>query len=489
MPDAAYTRKPYKTYARKECDPSRLGAIARLYGLETALPSACRMAELGCGSGGNLIPLAERYPGSSFLGIDAAQGHIDEARAMSESLGLGNIEWVCADLVHYALDRAGFDYIVAHGLFSWVPQDVQRRLLQLCKRGLAPHGVALISYNTLPGWRQRGAARDIMQVGAALVGGLDPDEQLNAGLAMLRVVASERAGTSDLYGSYLREMLARFEGSESSYLFHEFLEEHNNPCLFSAFMERAQQEGLQFLSEAKVSLMSSEGLGSDAQKALAQLGEDIVAREQVLDLFRNRMFRETMLCDERHAVRRDLKASVFKELFFRTTFRRARGDDESSACFRELVSGRELPAPTGMVSDILAAAGSFGAPGARPADIQAHASAATGQVSHADLVAALITLWRAGFVEISCDNQMAAPDAQVLRPLQFSVRQAEQGGLVTSLRHEALELSHEEREIVAACSTGDERAVVASVAQKRGVSEERVLDGISRLCELGFFWA
>jgi len=489
MPDAAYSKKPYKTYARKECDPTRLGAIARLYGLNTALPSACRVAELGCGSGGNLIPLAERYPHSSFLGIDADQGHIEDARSVSGALGLANIEWICADLSRYALDRSSFDYIIAHGIFSWVPGDVQRKILQLCKRGLTPDGVALVSYNTLPGWRQRGAARDIMRVGATIAGGLDPDEQLSAGLGMLRLVASARSGSADLYGSYLREMLARFEGSESSYLFHEFLEEHNEPCLFSDFMGRAQHEGLQFLSEAKVSLMSSDDLGSEAQGALASLGEDIVAREQVLDLFRNRMFRETILCDERHLLKRDLKASVFRELYFRTTFRSIPGGDDSSVRFREIVSGRELPAPSGVVSGVLAAAGSFGAPGARPAEIQAQANIAGPGISEADLVSALVTLWRAGFIEAACDSQMAGARSQSVRPLRAAEQESQRGELVTSLRHEALALSAEERQIIASGGAESDRAAAVSAAQGRGMGAQQAQEAVDRLGELGFFWA
>lgn len=489
MTQTTYALKPYKTVARKECDPNRLGAIAQLYGLETAPPSSCRVAELGCGSGGNLIPLAERYPQSFFIGIDSAETHVADARGRSEALKLTNIEWICADIRSYNLDPASFDYILAHGLYSWVADDVRARILHLCKRSLSPHGVALVSYNTLPGWRQRGAARDIMQVGARMAGGLDPDEQLKAAVRMLQIVSSSRPEHGDLYGSYLREMLARFGGSESSYLFHEFLEEHNDPCLFSDFMKRASAEGLQFVAEAKVSLMSSDDLNGDVQALLAEQGSDIIAREQILDLCRNRMFRETILCDGRHVLKRDLKASVFKRVFFRTTFRKI-ATPTGEPRFLELVSGREIAAPEGIVSDVLATVGRFGAPGARSEDVREHTSVAGGTISEADLVSSLVTLWRSGFIEIALDGDCGTRETcQKPRALESSRIQAKQGELVTSLRHEALDLSNSERAVLSASDGTHSLEEIGATSEALREDVKSIEGAFERLRELGFFRA
>lgn len=489
MSATSYTQTPYKTLPRKECDPTRLGAIARLYGVEAALPSRARVLELGCGSGSNLLALAERYPESSFLGVDFAQGHIDEARAASERLGVSNVEWICADIKAYSPPRAEFDYVLVHGLYSWVSEDLRERILSLCKRSLRPQGVALVSYNVLPGWRQRGAVRDVMQVGARLTGGLDPDERLQSGKALLRLVASVRTGASDLYGAYLREASERLESSEPSYLVHEYLDEHNDPCLFVDFAQRAASEGLQFLSEVKVSLMSAEGLSPDVASVMRQLSHDVVAREQVLDLCRNRMFRETLLCHDTLQLQRDLKASAFKSLCFRTTYR-AELSPSGTRTFVELVSGRELEAPEGVVSDILAAVGSLGAFGGTPAQVkEAVARSGGAEVQEADLVSSLLTLWRSGFIEAVCDGAPTGTSTKgiAVQALKLAREQAASGSLVVSYRHEALELSAAEREAVQlADGTRDRDALISAVAAA-GHGREASERALRRLEQLGFF--
>jgi SAM-dependent methyltransferase len=482
----SYTQSPYKTFPRKECDPTRLCAIARLYGVEAAAPSQSRVLELGCGSGANLVALAERFPQGSFLGVDFAQGHIDEAQAASERLGLTNVEWICADIKSYAPPRAEFDYIIVHGLYSWVNDGLRARILSLCKRSLSPHGVALVSYNVLPGWRQRGAVRDVMQVGARLTGGFDSHERLESGKALLRLVASVRTGTSDPYGAYLREASERLESSDPSYLVHEYLDDHNDPCLFADFAQRAASEGLQFLAEAKVSLMSAEGLGPDVASVMRQLSHDIIAQEQVLDLCRNRMFRETILCHDTLHLQRDLRAAAFKALSFRTVYR-AQHSQPGARTFTDLVSGRELQAPDGIVSDILAAVGSLGAFGGTPEQIkQALVRDFGHEATEADLVSSILTLWRSGFVEAACDG--AAGSAEKPRALGAAREQAALGYPAVSFRHEALELSPAERQVVRlADGTRNREALIAAASQEAGESRETVERALGRLEQLGFF--
>jgi SAM-dependent methyltransferase len=485
MSKLSYAQTPYKTFPRKECDPTRLGAIARLYGVAAMDPARARVLELGCGDGGNILGLAERYSEGSFLGVDFASEHIDRARVSSERLGLSNTEWVCADIASYAPPRAEFDYVVVHGLYSWVSDMLRERILALCKRALRPQGVALVSYNVLPGWRQRGAVRDVMQVGARLVGGLDPDERLQSGLTLLKLVASVRHEPSDPYGSYLREAVSRLDLSEPSYLVHEYLDEHNEPCLFADFAQRAASEGLQFLSEAKVALMSAEGLGADVASVMRQLSHDVVAREQVLDLCRNRMFRETILCHDDLRLERDLKASAFHSLFFRTTYRKVSAGSDKQM-FRELLSGREIEAPPGEISGVLAALGDLGAFGGLAAQVrEAAARSGAGEISEADLVSSLLTLWRSGFAEVVCDG---APEGFAPRQALRSAREQARGdGPVSSLRHEALALSPVERKLVAQAdgSPGDEALV--SAAASAGHSHEAAKSALWRLGQLGFF--
>ena len=87
----------------------------------------------------------------SFVGIDLSPRSIDEARAMAADLGLTNVTFHAADLRDLPTDAGDFDYIVAHGFYSWVPAPVRSALFETIHARLAPRGVAFVSHNVLPG--------------------------------------------------------------------------------------------------------------------------------------------------------------------------------------------------------------------------------------------------------------------------------------------------------------------------------------------------
>ena len=120
------------------------------------------MLELGCADGGNLIPMAELLPQSQFIGIDGSTVQITEGRKVVKEFALKNIRLQAMDILEVNLSLGHFDYIICHGVFSWVPVDTQERIFTLCQNHLAPQGVAYISYNTYPGWHMRGMIRDMM---------------------------------------------------------------------------------------------------------------------------------------------------------------------------------------------------------------------------------------------------------------------------------------------------------------------------------------
>ena len=160
---ASYDEFPYLSLAFPQSHPDRLATIGRLLGLSPPAVDECRVLEIGCASGGNLIPMATASPRSRFVGIDLSAVQVRQGAADIAGLGLGNIELVQADLREFAADQGVFDYIIAHGVYSWVPSDVQHKLLDVCARQLSPNGIAYVSYNTLPGWNMRGIIRDAMR--------------------------------------------------------------------------------------------------------------------------------------------------------------------------------------------------------------------------------------------------------------------------------------------------------------------------------------
>lgn len=159
---ADYDSLPYESTPFAETHPAHLAALGRLFGLDCAAPQRCRVLELGCASGGNLIPLAWHLRQSQFVGVDLSPAQVEAGRALSHELGLDNLQLHAADILDFEPAGGPFDYVIAHGLYSWVPQAVRERILKLCAGHLAPHGIAYISYNTLPGWRMRGMLRDML---------------------------------------------------------------------------------------------------------------------------------------------------------------------------------------------------------------------------------------------------------------------------------------------------------------------------------------
>jgi SAM-dependent methyltransferase len=290
---------PYATFALRVADPNRLAAIARLYGVNVSAPTEASILEIGCGTGTNIIHLAERYPQSRCVGVDISERHISEGHKIASGSGCSNVELRCGDIRNAALGHGEFDFIICHGVYSWVAPSVRHELLSAISSSLSENGVALVSYNVLPGWRQRGVLRDIMQTGAAhrvlTTGDDSPQNRLDGAMELLRLIAEKRSSEGDLYGTYIREGLERFQNSHPSYIFHEYLEEFNEPFLFSTFMHAAEMHGLQFLSEANSATMSIDDLGEKVIAYVDSLGSDIVTREQCVDVLRNRMFRETVL--------------------------------------------------------------------------------------------------------------------------------------------------------------------------------------------------
>src|SRR5262249_13699905 len=142
--------------------PDRLATVATLFGMRPAAVDCCRVLELGCAAGGNLIPMAQALPGSSFLGIDLSARQVAEGAKVVAALGLTNVALRRQRILDVDESWGTFDYILCHGVSSWVPAPVQDRILHICSANLAPAGVAYVSYNTYPGWHLSGMIRDMM---------------------------------------------------------------------------------------------------------------------------------------------------------------------------------------------------------------------------------------------------------------------------------------------------------------------------------------
>ncbi len=288
--------------------PDRLFLVGHLNGMRPALPTACRVLELGCGEGGNLIPMALRLPQSTFVGFDLAESAIQAGRDLAVRLGATNVHLDVGDIAALR-DLGQFDYVICHGVYSWVPAHVRERILSLCAEVLAPEGLAYISYNTFPGWHLHGVVRDLMRLHSQ--GFEDPHEQIDQGSAMVRFVSEQVAASSSPYARVMAEASSRLFVHDPAYLFHEYLSPENQPFYLRDVVNDANRQGLAYVGDAWFEGMMPLRLGAGLQAMADELGQDLVQVEQFMDVVQNSSFRRSIFCrGERELRRRPFEADL-----------------------------------------------------------------------------------------------------------------------------------------------------------------------------------
>ncbi len=302
---ATYDTLPMISQPWRHSHPDHIAALASLFGQTPARPDSCRLLEIGCGTGGNLIPMAVGLPGSDFVGVDLSAVQVRAARSMAAALALDNIDFQDRDLTTLGDEIGEFDYIVAHGVFSWVPAAVQDRIFALCRRHLRRDGIAYISHNTLPGWRQRQVAREAMLFHVRHID--DPRARIHAGLDFLRTLEKENMDARCGYRQVLKQEIGLLEQQPDFYIAHDMFEIHNTPLYFRDFAARADGHGLQYLSEANLGATVLDNYPRETARLAAASG-DVIEAEQYLDFVSNRTFRQTLLCHRERDIDRYLTA-------------------------------------------------------------------------------------------------------------------------------------------------------------------------------------
>ena len=290
----SYDDVPYPTQPLPQSHPNRLAGVATLFGMRPKPLAGARILELGCATGANLIPMAEQYPEATFLGIDASQRQIAAGCEAVKYLGLRNIELRKLDILAVDQSLGTFDYIIAHGVFSWVPPDVQEKIFEICRSHLAEQGIAYLSYNIYPGWHLRNVMRELAMGCAAKTD--RPSLRIKQFVKVLRFFSKALVDDESAHGKLLREEIDLLLKQPVEYLFHDFLEDDNRPLYFHEFAERAATHELQYVGEAVFNTMFATNFGPAISQSLLQVSTDVISLEQHMDLLRNRGFRQTLLC-------------------------------------------------------------------------------------------------------------------------------------------------------------------------------------------------
>lgn len=280
--DELYQSRGYPPMSHPSSDPAVTSVAARFAGLKPPHPSAARILEIGCAAGHNLLPLAARWPGASFTGVDISRPMVAEAERRARGAGITNVSFAAADLRE--LDFAGreFDYIIAHGVFSWVEDDAKKALLDFCAAHLGPSGIATISFNLWTGWERRlpviDAVRRIQR---------EHGVDVIKGLAILREVIDD-AGVR----ATVDDMLAK--GAEIL-AFDDFAPV-NDPWPLDRFAAAAVACGLRWLGDSDPAENIPSSLDDAARESLAPLVGDPLLMQMTADAMADRTFRSALLC-------------------------------------------------------------------------------------------------------------------------------------------------------------------------------------------------
>jgi len=327
----AYDVVAYPGFPYPNTHPDRLAVMAILHGLSPAPVDRCRVLEIACNEGANLIPMAYAIPGSEFVGFDLAHLPIERGQARIRELGLTNARIFQGDLLNVGAELGQFDYIIAHGLYAWVPEPVRERLLAFCRELLSPHGVAFVSYNALPGGHLRNMIRDMMLYAVKDVD--DPEQWVERGMAFLRVVLETRP-EGDAFRLSIERQLEKMRTRNLRSVFHDELSAVHEPLHFFEFARHARRHGLEYLSEAVLPPPPDPCYRSDLRPAIEEAaGDDFIAQEQVLDFMRMRMYRETLLCRAEREVRRELSPESFRRLLFASKATSGLGETQGAKLF------------------------------------------------------------------------------------------------------------------------------------------------------------
>ena len=350
-----YDAVEYPGFAYAHTHPDQLAVMALLYGLEPPPVATCRVLEIACNEGANLIPMAYAIPGAEFVGFDLAPECVARGQQRISELGLKNIRLFAADLLKVGPELGEFDYIIAHGLYAWVPEPVSDRLLALCGELLTPNGVAFVSYNALPGSYLRLMLREMMLFRTR--GIADPDERIKAGVDFIAAVA-ETQPEGKVNRALFEEQLKRLSVKRPHVLFHDDFSAAYRPVLFSRFIEHASRHGLQYLTESELPNPNDPCFKPEFQRVIHAASTDLIAQEQMLDFARMRSYRETLLCRSHHQLKRKFPPDAFDRVLFASSVVSEAAENDS-ARFYTLSTGSKLrcvQAPTIAVMEKLTAA-------------------------------------------------------------------------------------------------------------------------------------
>lgn len=312
MSAESYDKLPYPQLPDIHTHPRIVSAAATALGFSSPVDvEKCRLLELGCATGVNIIAMACELPRSQFIGIDYSKEQIAFGNNIVKELGLKNITLLHLSILDIKPDFGSFDYIIAHGVYSWVPIDVKNKIIKICSDNLSPNGIAYISHNCYPSWHLNMMMRDIMRFHAQHWN--SPQEKIKNTLEFAEFISTANPDTPSLYTDIIKQECDALKKHNSSYIYHEYLEEINEPVFFHQFMEIASKQ-LQYIGDVSFLRQSLDNYPQHISNKIKHYAKTTIEEEQYIDFIYGQKFRRNMLCHKNITLHPDELGNNFKKI-------------------------------------------------------------------------------------------------------------------------------------------------------------------------------
>ncbi|QLB21644.1 methyltransferase type 12 [Vespertiliibacter pulmonis] len=318
-------------------------------GLDPAPLANAKVLEIGCSYGGNLLPYAIRYPNSQIVGIDLAEYQINVGKQMMQAVGVENVELVTADISQVSF-KIQFDYIICHGVFSWVPESVQQAILQTIQDYLAPNGIAYVSYNTYPGWKIKDIAKELMLFSSH--SNLPLLERAEQSFGALKFTSDIFERSLNPFANVLANTFKDIMKSEKYYIAHEYFEGYNNPLYFKDFIQKISKYNLSYVTDSTRPIIFHHFLFQNEEyNQICQFFENkLESVEQYVDFIENRQFRTSIITHKANLDTHEISNNIeeysychhFYDIYFAVKIEFVEATPEKAAYWTTSVGSLEL---------------------------------------------------------------------------------------------------------------------------------------------------
>ena len=299
MQQTIYKELGYKSYPFPFTTPAYLEAYGTLVGLKSPTAKTARVLELGATYGGNIISQAVHNPEATFVGVELSQDQVEKGNKIISDAKLDNVSLLQGDILNFDESLGTFDYIIAHGFYSWISDEMKDKLLDIISNHLADNGIAYVSYNTYPGWHTMEEVRQLM-----LFANRGHDELTHKEKVLRGKTVGSLVGSQILNYDNLKERNSKFLGALRSvmqkddyYVGHDHLEPHNDPCYFYQFNDHLKAHNLAYVCDADLTLSMVRTYDESIADKLEKLAPNSQAdQEQYLDFMLDTTFRKSIIC-------------------------------------------------------------------------------------------------------------------------------------------------------------------------------------------------